>query len=68
MEPDRYMSLAATVDAPVGWRSRIPVRHLLRWESGLAVVVPAIGVLVVRPRRSSLPAPICSTWACRRAR
>ncbi len=47
MEPDRDTSLAATVDAPVGWRSRIPVRHLLRWESGLAVVVLAIGVLGV---------------------
>jgi rhamnose transport system permease protein len=47
MEPDRDTSLAATVDAPVGWRSRIPARHMLRWETGLAVVVLAIGVLGV---------------------
>ena len=47
MEPDRDTSLAATVDAPAGWRSRIPARHMLRWETGLAVVVLAIGVLGV---------------------
>jgi len=47
MEPDRDTSLAATVDAPAGWRSRIPARNMLRWESGLAVVVVAIGVLGV---------------------
>jgi rhamnose transport system permease protein len=47
MEPDQDTSLAATVDAPPGWRSRIPVRNMLRWESGLAVVVLAIGVLGV---------------------
>ena len=47
MEPDRDTSLAATVDAPVGWRSRIPARNMLRWETGLAVVVLAIGVLGV---------------------
>jgi len=47
MEPDLDTSLAATVDAPAGWRSRIPARHLMRWESGLAVVVLAIGVLGV---------------------
>jgi rhamnose transport system permease protein len=47
MEPDQDMSLAATVDAPPGWRSRIPARNMLRWESGLAVVVLAIGVLGV---------------------
>ena len=47
MEPDRDMSLAATVDAPPGWRSRIPARNMLRWETGLAVVVVAIGVLGV---------------------
>jgi rhamnose transport system permease protein len=47
MEPDRDTSLAATVDAPVGWRSRIPARNMLRWETGLGVVVLAIGVLGV---------------------
>ena len=47
MQPEQDMSLAATVDAPAGWRSRLPARHLLRWESGLAVVVLAIGVLGV---------------------
>jgi rhamnose transport system permease protein len=47
MEPDQDMSLAATVDAPPGWRSRIPARNMLRWETGLAVVVVAIGVLGV---------------------
>ena len=47
MEPDRDTSLAATVDAPVGWRSRIPARNMLRWETGLGIVVLAIGVLGV---------------------
>ena len=47
MEPDQDTSLAATVDAPVGWRSRIPAQHLMRWETGLAIVVLAIGVLGV---------------------
>jgi rhamnose transport system permease protein len=47
MEPEQDTSLAATVDAPPGWRSRIPARNMLRWESGLAVVVLAIGVLGV---------------------
>jgi rhamnose transport system permease protein len=47
MEPDRDTSLAATVDAPPGWRSRIPARNMVRWETGLAVVVLAIGVLGV---------------------
>jgi rhamnose transport system permease protein len=47
MEPDRDTSLAATVDAPAGWRSRIPARNMVRWETGLAVVVLAIGVLGV---------------------
>jgi rhamnose transport system permease protein len=47
MEPDRDTSLAATVDAPPGWRSRIPARNMVRWESGLAIVVVAIGVLGV---------------------
>jgi rhamnose transport system permease protein len=47
MEPDQDTSLAATVDAPPGWRSRIPARNMLRWETGLAVVVVAIGVLGV---------------------
>jgi rhamnose transport system permease protein len=47
MEPDQDTSLSATVDAPPGWRSRIPARNMLRWESGLAVVVVAIGVLGV---------------------
>ena len=47
MQPDQDTSLAATVDAPPGWRSRIPARNMLRWETGLAVVVVAIGVLGV---------------------
>jgi rhamnose transport system permease protein len=47
MEPDRDTSLAATVDAPPGWRSRPAAHHLMRWESGLAVVVVAIGILGV---------------------
>jgi len=48
MEPDQDMSLAATVDAPPGWRSRTAAaHHLMRWESGLAVVVVAIGILGV---------------------
>jgi rhamnose transport system permease protein len=47
MEPEQDTSLAATVDAPPGWRSRIPARNMVRWESGLAVVVVAIGVLGV---------------------
>jgi rhamnose transport system permease protein len=47
MEPDRDTSLAATVDAPPGWRSRIPARNMVRWETGLAIVVVAIGVLGV---------------------
>ena len=47
MEPDQDTSLAATVDAPAGWRSRMPARNMLRWETGLAVVVVAIGVLGV---------------------
>ncbi len=47
MEPDQNTSLAATVDAPPGWRSRVPTGSLLRWETGLAVVVIAIGIFGV---------------------
>jgi rhamnose transport system permease protein len=47
MQPDQDTSLAATVDAPPGWRSRFDYRNMLRWEAGLAVVVVAIGILGV---------------------
>jgi len=47
MQPDQDTSLAATVDAPPGWRSRFDSRNMLRWESGLAVAVIAIGILGV---------------------
>ncbi len=47
MQPDRDTSLAATVDAPPGWRSRFDSRNMLRWETGLAFVVIAIGILGV---------------------
>jgi rhamnose transport system permease protein len=47
MAPDQDTSLAATVDAPPGWRSALGARNMLRWESGLAVVVVAIGILGV---------------------
>jgi len=47
MQPDQDTSLAATVDAPPGWRSRFDSRNMLRWETGLAVVVIAIGILGV---------------------
>jgi rhamnose transport system permease protein len=47
MEPDQDTSLAATVDAPPSWRSRFDSRNMLRWETGLAVVVVAIGILGV---------------------
>jgi rhamnose transport system permease protein len=47
MEPDQDTSLAATGGAPPGWRSRTAAHRLMRWESGLAVVVVAIGILGV---------------------
>jgi rhamnose transport system permease protein len=55
MEPDRSALRPEAATAPgqpddpkqAGWRSRIATRHLLRWETGLAVVVIAIGVLGV---------------------
>jgi len=45
MQPDQDTSLAATVDAPPGWRSRFDSRSMLRWETGLAIVVIGIGIL-----------------------
>ena len=45
MQPDQDTSLAATVDAPPGWRSRFDSRNMLRWESGLAVAEIAIMAL-----------------------
>ena len=47
MQPDQDTSLAATVDAPPGWRARFDSRNMLRWETGLVVVVVAIGILGV---------------------
>jgi rhamnose transport system permease protein len=51
MEPDRgtpQPGASASADAMrTGWQSRIAARHLIRWESGLAVVVIAIGILGV---------------------
>jgi rhamnose transport system permease protein len=47
MQPDQDTRLAATVDAPPGWRSRFDSRNMLRWEGGLAVAVIAIGILGV---------------------
>jgi rhamnose transport system permease protein len=58
MEPDRSALPPEAATAPgqpgqpgepeqAGWRSRIATRHVLRWETGLAIVVVAIGVLGV---------------------
>jgi len=63
MQPDQDTSLAATVDAPPGWRSRFDSRNMLRWESGLAVVVIAIGILGVLTSPEFLIRKMDPRWA-----
>ena len=52
MEPDRGTpqpgAASASADAMrTGWRSRVTGGHLIRWETGLSIVVIAIGILGV---------------------